>query len=1183
VNIVPNLRVDVPDFLAQGQEFSADLVKMHLERWIQRHYSVITEGFRVEIADQVTNPGLFTIVNGLAFDRAGQIVNNEDELNAKRSYVLTANATYFVEVEFVTDYTDTDARALWDPTYDNGTDASGDARPDGREFSQNMATRIAPDWSIVQPISTTAFARTATPNSVRIPVAVITMAAGVITGYPALTTPARTNLAEGYLLGVSAIRGLDTRHMPDAFTLRIDPGGATAELATVSANDRENGILTLAGPTTFAHTVGTRLADESVTPTAILDERTLPPLPTTGTEDARPRLFQGDEERGYALTQSPYADPGKSDLEIKTLKDMIDALAGEIRELKFGAARAADVGDIAPPSTFAAVPRWFDRAGGVAGARGNTVSVGDGVSTFGDFNTTTSGSAVAAIQAAIDSLSGNGGIIYIKEGTYNIGATPIDVDEQCCIIGDGHDSTVIQATDAGGAAAMDLNAGTDWVKLEGLSILVDTGGTGTATHALTCTSIGPRSRIQDCIIQGWDSTTTVAIFDGVFFQSPSTGTIALDGAFNQCLFRKCWFANTAYAAATRNVSMDTTISNVTFSDCEFYAVANMNAVFETDGNANLLCIKNCRVNDTGTSPPFMLTAAGDNDIRITDTHFTNDGGIGTFTGCTDVWIRGCSVSFGQDEAGATFASSCVRVRVTDTRFLQAATAGAAGTGRCLDFTSASDVKVDNCGFVDADIGIRFADLQRFAISNCHHTTPTAGRGRVGILATGSAPALFSGSITNCMFFGLDVASATDYAGILIDTGAGLANISDVRISGCDFDTIGPATGTNAYGIRVDSNGGTVSGIIVENCVFYDVDAGTLGIGISLETGVNITISGCRFSLVGNTATTTWYGVYIPSFISVVISHNTFATLGNVGATSIYNSAVYLGILTGGSQPAAAVVSNNIIRALYNNSLGYGIYFHEGAEVVTIANNTISISTSITAAIACYLATVGNHNISKINVTGNTIEGGFNGISIALAETAALVAGHIAVTNNLLRNFAATGIICHGNTVAEAFEQHSSWNISGNTLETEETTTTGISIGDITRFVISGNCIYLEAGGVATTEHGITDGGYDNWDGTVVGNMIYTESPNGDGINLAAAVNVVVVGNNVDINSDDDACIVNNDGWVAANLFRNPNVAPGNQLNITGTCLNIARRDIDSNAALDPAGADDDIDLNLRTV
>ena len=156
-NFVPNLRVDIDDLENATHTYSRSVNNIRWKRVLIDNYPRVSAGFRVEVPDQATNPGVVTIYNGFAFNRDGQLLLNEDAINTARSITLAGDATYYLEVEFTTTDTDSDARALWDPTFDNGLDTSGDELPDGREFSVNVATRVAEDWRIVDPVSTTGF------------------------------------------------------------------------------------------------------------------------------------------------------------------------------------------------------------------------------------------------------------------------------------------------------------------------------------------------------------------------------------------------------------------------------------------------------------------------------------------------------------------------------------------------------------------------------------------------------------------------------------------------------------------------------------------------------------------------------------------------------------------------------------------------------------------------------------------------------------------------------------------------------------------------------------------------------------------------------------------------------------------------------------------------------------------
>src|SRR5690242_6549051 len=99
VNVLPNIRIDIPDYTAGTTEFSKNSFKSFVNNIIIASFAAVADGFRVEIANQTTNPGLFTIYNGFAVDRSGQVLNNETEFNANRSQTLLADGVYYVEVE----------------------------------------------------------------------------------------------------------------------------------------------------------------------------------------------------------------------------------------------------------------------------------------------------------------------------------------------------------------------------------------------------------------------------------------------------------------------------------------------------------------------------------------------------------------------------------------------------------------------------------------------------------------------------------------------------------------------------------------------------------------------------------------------------------------------------------------------------------------------------------------------------------------------------------------------------------------------------------------------------------------------------------------------------------------------------------------------------------------------------
>jgi hypothetical protein len=339
------------------------------------------------------------VYNGLALDKNGQLIRNEQQVNDSRVYTLLGiNSTFYIEIEFAESESDVDARAFWDPTYSGNT-------PKGKEFSLNVSTRITPDWKIVTPVSTVGFQVTTNPDSTRIPIAVLsTNSSNVITS---VLAKASTVLEEDRAALSTSMRVLDSSLFPDTGTLSV---GSEAGLSFVS-NDRSNNILTLAGAGLASDKQAGSIVVNSGAISSSFVVEDAQAIPTT--TDRRNILFKGDEIRGSAIASSKYTAGERDDLDIKSIKDLVDFQAAQIREMKFGSLRSDEVNS-APPNTFLST-RYYDYAGSITGARTSTVTIGDGEASFGDFNGVT---LATSIENAHNSMSSDGGSIYVKAGYY---------------------------------------------------------------------------------------------------------------------------------------------------------------------------------------------------------------------------------------------------------------------------------------------------------------------------------------------------------------------------------------------------------------------------------------------------------------------------------------------------------------------------------------------------------------------------------------------------------------------------------------------------------------------------------------------------------------------------------------------------------------------------------------------
>jgi hypothetical protein len=446
-------RIDLVDMIHGANTYTEDSQAQTHERLLLDRRSRVIDGFRIVVEDQTLNPGMVTVINGNALDREGKLLNNEELANDSRSITLLGTSqTFYVELEFIETESDSDARFFWDPSVPNTSPI-----PNGQEFSRPVATRITPDWRIVSPVSTTGFEQTSNANSLRVPVGVfITNGSNQINSgsTPGLTlVRAASVMEEATLIGATKVRVFDARPFPGTlpFNATVDVFGTSPEATTVSAIDRDNGILTLTGPLAVAHAAGAVVRVTSGL-AAIMREKT-DPSDAAAHPDPAQRFWQANEVRGSALSVSKEITGTRDDLNLRSMKDEVDFLAAQLREMKFGSMNPATT-SAAPPIAFPARPRYFDPAGSILGARSNTVSIGNGTTTFGDFNGT---NAATVFVAAIAALPASGGTIFVKNGTYLFPST-VNITKSVRWVGESRDNVILRNTNAVGSATTVLGA-----------------------------------------------------------------------------------------------------------------------------------------------------------------------------------------------------------------------------------------------------------------------------------------------------------------------------------------------------------------------------------------------------------------------------------------------------------------------------------------------------------------------------------------------------------------------------------------------------------------------------------------------------------------------------------------------------------------------------------------------------
>lgn len=1109
VNLLPNLRVDIPDLKAASQDFSEALSKLSNERFVLDNFSRIAEGFRIEIANQGTAPGQFTVFGGVALDRNGQIINNETDLaKAVSPTALAVDATYFVEVEFTSSASTTDARAFWDSEYDNGSDPSGDVRQPGRETYANVATRLTPDWRVVTPISTTGFQSTTNANSTRIPVAVITLAGGVITG--ASTSVNKTILLKDAAIAGTTIKCVNTRTFPDTFTATV--GGAAI---TVTANDRENGVLTLSAGLAAGHTAGERVIQTGVSIPLLLVERTVQSSgATSGTVDQRPRLLQGDEEKGYVYSQDPYTTTGRSDLNLRTNKELFDFYSGQIREMKFGSMRSADLGKSAPPSTFSS-PRYFDNAGGLLGARIPTVSVGDGTTVWGDFNTAQyAGSARDAIQAAHDALPARGGIIFIKgkDTPYDISTTTVTITKNIIFMGENAKlaSTSALGTELrgnGAIPAITVNADCT-VEFYNLKISRNAGSTSTA--ALVLNNFTVTIRAENCHFFGvlqaagtlYDSHFTNCAFNTAISGS---NNFALNSSLVSCTFDNCTFANQSGDGAAARACYVKAASpcNSIFSNCTFTGSTAATAVFEIQTDNTNLTLEKCKfTGGTLLSPPIL---AGESCIglRLSGCDATTSGnGLIAVGEVSGLFIRDCVTIMNGAVTGINIGTSSPsnRCEISGCYFTNT---GGTATSVGININSAGYVRITDSTFTNTDYCIRLNDgnnnitIDNIAVIN------DAGSGLSAVQAV--TPSLVSYvTINNVRITNLGIDSETSCHGISLDN-SDHVSITNCKMSGIGRAAIATVTGINFADSTVSAN--------VSNNQFETFDCLTTCTGIRFSrsplssSNRDININNNVFREIGNT-TGEGRGIYSTSTHEVLnINNNQFYIIGSSAGSS--SSGI---TITGNADSAT---KNNITIA--NNNIdtfrqGTGISVSMTLDRCNITNNIIITNNSSSRGIYLFTS-AGSSASSETVVSGNSISSTTGSLNIGLeADFISNTGdGRFVVSNNVIRGFTTYGIVLAGASASQAISA------VGNILESSNSAVVGILMANLARFTVNSNIINITSG-VSAVNYGIQLSACT--DGTINGNDVFVSNTS-TGWNIAmegGSTRVMISGNHVKLSS-----------------------------------------------------------------
>lgn len=933
VKLTANERLDLDD-LQDIAKSGVNSLKTFIEKVGINNWSRVIEGFRVVIPASGSS---ITVYNGVSFDRTGQLVSNEDDFSSSVSHNLVGNNTHYVEAEFVWNAATVEERALWDATYDNGTDVSGDALPPGREFKYPISTQYSPEWTVTSNI--VGFTNDTTPDTIRIPIARINVVGGNVdtTG---LTLYTATTLTKEDATNTNKLKVFNLREFPDTVPFDItvyQPESASSIAKTVNAIDKENGILTLSaafGGTFASYPAGSRVV--RTTGNSFLDERKTPTLAAgTTTRDARPRMLQADDDLGYALSRDPYSATGRSDLAVDNEKHWKDFMASQIREMKYGGLKASKVGVTAPPSTFSATPRYYEQSASILGAKTNTVSIGDGVNSWGDFNVAQYVAAGLTTRDCFsDAMSATGnGTLYIKKGTYSVTGASITVSGRKCIIGDGVNNTIIKTI-----GANPVFSGTPtYVYLSNLTIAIDETVSTASTSCslknatvvkcwLSNTEFKENSYFYDCIVTGTDNFTTTAPNSIVV---SSTGSLA----FYNCILY-------AYGpTASRCVSVNASSTNINFENCFFTTIGSPTYLVDITNTVDGLSFRNC-----------VFHEANLNEISA----------INSTASITGLVVDSCAFYTNKGAVNIPAASLANSYLFNSSFFCEPVGGGIDSTPIVIG--SGSNITVSSCLFkntlsdttaITTAITVNSTFYYSSIIDNkfeCSDAIYVAGNTNAvtisnnvfGYFADGYSAIYMSGNNT-------DLLIKENIINGLLEVGKTLRGIhlsgnqTRVKISENSLYNIVSA-GSISHAITIGAAGKVHSYLDILNNTISTVDgtgtSSAIYVSDSITSG-RISVRGNKIFTIGASAATNAYGIYVVGQHNTQLDENTIESVGNAARPQTAYG-IYFSGTDGASFVGHGSISGNRIRNILSDSLtaSYGIYLANSFPRSIVSHNVV---------------------------------------------------------------------------------------------------------------------------------------------------------------------------------------------------------------------------------------------------
>lgn len=989
LHIHSNERIDLPDFELAANGYSHSLRSHQIAKAMLDKHSRVLSGFRIELADQATSPGQLTVLAGLAYDKSGAILDIEDQPDASLTTTLAgASQTFYLEVEFTESASDLDSRGFWDPTVDQTLPI-----PDGGEVLVSVSTRKTPSWKIVSPISTTGFTYLSLPNSTRIPIAVLNTDASnqidpSVNLFSSLEYPSTVTVSD-YSATDTVLSVVDSHLFPIGSAITIDLGGTSPEVGrTVINNDLENHVLTVSPALATSHLAGAIVRRTDVGTDTLVPEQTDPNAaayaavtPATRPNDYRKRFFSGDEKRGSGLLKSANTFGTRDDLKIKSEKDQTDFIAALLRDLKFGSPRADSINNT-PPIAFSSTPRYYDSAGSISGAKNNTISIGNGTTTFGDLNGTTD----AVFTSAVNFLTSNGGgTVYIKKGTY-VFTNQVTVPDSISVhfVGEDKAGVVLENDRAADAAFVVSDSGglTD-VSFENVTT-TQTGGSviflsGIGSYKLTIknsifTGISTvalnKFNVEDSILSNANSFATLS--RALMLNTEISGTLSASTLLAKSCFINCKLnaltaavlQTTAFLSCEINnvITVSVVLTDVVLENCSSQATVLPGRLFNITGaSTQRLSIINCKFYVIGTNI-FTQASGTAANISVHNCDFRS----------VDASVQTMPLF---DFSNVTTLSS---LSVINSVFVSPMTTSGPVTS-AFRFANVANVVIQGCSFSTAGSlstsstnvvrTISFVNSVNSCIRDCTFTQSTSTEFTQGIYSSGAADL----TIDNCSF-------TNGYSALTAVNAS--ATVDQITVSNCEFNH---AAAIDYSAINLSGSQILAASVLDSSFNYGGISgAGLVKRGVVFEnTQSSLTVSSCSFTDFGLNSTAGTYGVYVSSAAidsTVHIKGNTFSDFVAVTAMSAVNciaagatvnmqANTITDFSSSGSARAAlsvsfaslVIASNNLFTNILLGDSGVDI----GAAITCISSQNVRITNN-----NLYNVTQSTGMISCIN-TANT--------------------------------------------------------------------------------------------------------------------------------------------------------------------------------------------------------------------